>query len=59
MGVPGDDVSDGYYWVNIPEDENTSFVALLEHGEWFVPGIEGAVEFEEANIICPVRRLDH
>lgn len=51
---------DGYYWVRHGGDL-TTFIALLENGLWFVPGVEQPIndKFDDAEIIGPVKRLDH
>jgi hypothetical protein len=54
-------VGDGYYWVRHhgPECDGTTFVALLEDGLWFVPGVGCPVSIEVERIIGKVKRLDH
>lgn len=57
-------MQDGYYWARHYENgefDGTTFIALLEEGKWFVCGLEHEVndDFEETQIICPVKRPDH
>lgn len=58
---------DGYYWCRYTDDgefpncDQTTFIALLEDGEWFIPGQAEAVFDKaklEASIVMIVKRPD-
>jgi hypothetical protein len=55
------DLLDGYYWARHRGVEcyGTTYIVLLEDGQWFTIGIEHPVDFDENDIICRVIRPDN
>jgi len=52
-------LSEGYYWAR--HDDGTTFIVLLEDGNWFVPGVARPINarFRESQVICPIPRLSN
>lgn len=40
----------GYYWIRHPPD-NSKFVALLEDGWWFVPGVRSNIKIHDTQVM--------
>jgi len=49
-------MTDGYYWAR--HDDGTTFVVLLEGGDWYTVGILAPITdtFRECQVICAVPR---
>lgn len=52
-------LSEGYYWAR--HDDGSTFVVLLDGGNWFVPGVSRPInaKFWESQVICPIPRPDN
>jgi hypothetical protein len=51
--------ADGYHWFRL-DDDGTTFIALREEGEWYLPGASRSVDVEEsATYLRPVERPPH
>lgn len=51
-------MDNGYYWIR--HSEGTTFMALLEAGCWYVPGVREVADIEPFQVISEVEgpRLD-
>ena len=60
MPLPAE-LIDGYYWARHhgKEYDLTTYIVLLEDGQWFTVGIEHPVDFDPEDIICRVQRPDN
>lgn len=50
---------DGYHWFRLDED-GTTFIAYLENGGWYLPGIQGGLlTLPDSTYLRPVEQPPH
>jgi hypothetical protein len=50
-------MQEGYYWAR--HTDGTTFVVLLEDGDWYCCAVHDAIDFDESTIICKIASPAH
>jgi hypothetical protein len=50
-------VDEGYYWCSLPGDNDSTFIALREDDEWWLPGVDHPVTFKDYEVIGRVQHI--